>query len=192
MKSTLPFQGFYESCHDAAMDDVLLSMFEDEKEFNAAFNKINWSQVHVSYAKEYAEQFFHTFKLKGEFQQLWSPREYNFDTDKIVVEIHTDEVVRIHNNVLIYGESAWRKMCEEELKPRSGFMPFYSQNPDDWGSTEGWSEPQVALLLRAFVEITTSEEWGSDKEQDLMESARGNGRFEGWISSAMEVGHGSQ
>lgn len=188
MEVTLPFSGFYGSRHDAALDDAMEQEFENIEERNAALDKVMWSFVHHNYAKEYAEQFFHTFKITGaSFLRLVCPKEYNFETDRIFVDIPIAEMVRIHNQVLIHGNQVWEGVCREALAPRSGFIPFHSQDPEDWGPVAKWSPVCAQLLIQTWVELTIGDNWDVDKEDDLMEPARCNGRIEGWIHSSMSI-----
>ncbi len=41
----------------------------------------------------------------------------------------------------------------EAMRPRSGFVPSFSQDVNDWGDVATWTPPQIELLLSHFVDF---------------------------------------
>src|ERR1035437_4188195 len=99
MLTTIPFDGFYESIHSSLLDDEVEQLTQNdngyqyerilpngETEIPGAdlWAHVGWQAAHVAYAKLYAEQFDAYFsqelglKLALKFDELNSPREYNF------------------------------------------------------------------------------------------------------------------
>ena len=83
MLATLLFSGFYESVHMDALE-------REGEEFPGA----DWRKVFFGYARAYAAEYLHAAGITGRFECLESPREYNSATDRIFVDIPTDEVRR--------------------------------------------------------------------------------------------------
>lgn len=185
MLTTIPFSGFYNSFHDADLDDALDQMFtnwetdaRNDKLRDRAFDKCQWGLVQANYAAAYVKALADTFKVGLTFVRVDSPREYNFETDRIFCEISLDEVKRLRAET---SEKPFRDLARELFTTRSGFVSFYSPDVDDWGDIEGWDLNQVGTLVRAYLEEQHDDEWTEGTEIDLMESARTNGRLDEWI-----------
>jgi hypothetical protein len=192
MSSTLaviPFSGFYNTWHDDALDRALESYFQDPDNGDAidefvehAFDAVNWRQVHETYARHYAEAFAERFKIAGvEFDELNSPREYNFVTDRIFVKIPEAEVHRIYHETL---PKILEEVAEEMFTSRSGFSSFYSNDVKDWGPLEEWDHNQVYALLRAYVRANEGADLDGYEQFQLMEDYHCNGYMENWLAEA--------
>jgi hypothetical protein len=186
MEMLLPFAGFYCSIHDAEVDNAheRLAMDNDGITDTALLEHIykecDWSGVYQAYAKEYAEQLAHKFDIKFEFKFMSSPREYNFTTDRIFVEIELDEAIRLWNNL---DHEKMRKIAKEKFTSRSGFISSYSPDWNDWGSFKTWDHNQLGTVLEAYL---ASQEEEFD-ELNLMEDAQGNGKLDEWIFANMSA-----
>lgn len=188
MLTTIPFSGFYNSLHDSSLDDALDQMFSDHatgctvnhKLRDRAFDACQWGLVHGNYAAEYAKALAAEFKIALTFESLKSPREYNFDTDRIFCEIELDEVKRIRAET---SEKVFRDKVRERFTPCDGFIPFYSANLDNWDEIETWDHNEVGTLIAAYID---EQAMGFDMwaEYYLMESAIANGRLDEWIIQA--------
>lgn len=193
MEAVLVFSGFYESVHSQAVNDAEQQMFTDrdtgctrnEGLEMALFDICNYHDVYSLYAKEYAVNFGEYFKIKLEFDKMRSPREYNFTTDRIFVNIPRDEAYRIRG---LTDEKLLRETAREMFTSRDGFMSFYSPDIDRWGEVEDWDHNQLGCLLTAYA----NQEWvgmpGEDNgfdqwaEYELMSPDFENGQPENWIS----------
>ena len=138
MLATLPFSGFYESVHMDALE-------REGEEFPNA----DWRKVFFGYAKEYAAEYLHAAGITGRFEGLESPREYNFATDRIFVDIPADEVRRMLATV---DTETLSLVAAERHTTRSGFFSYYSPRVDDWGPVDDWDCNQVGTLIIAFVD----------------------------------------
>jgi hypothetical protein len=182
MLTTIPFCGFYDSLHDSMLDDAVEQMMSDESgsPYNGLVYKVQmdcrWKPVHEAYARAYCENFGIHFELKSlTFDELKSPKYYNFETDRIFATISTEEVARIAS------ETNWddfAELAKERFTSRSGFSSFYNPDYLTWGPVETWDHNQVGTL----IELLVGEDFDHYKEYDLMEDDRGNGEIEGWIS----------
>ena len=114
MQATIPFHGFYNSLHDAAFDSAL------EQE-GREVGDVDWRKAFHGYAAEFAKQFLREINIQGQFDRLESPREYNFTTDRIFVDIPLPEVVRMLAEV---DPETLNRVAEERHASRSGFFSF--------------------------------------------------------------------
>jgi len=153
MNCTIPFSGFYESSHDSQLDDTLSQMFSDESGepiddiVSDAFDSIDWRIVHLAYAQAYCSALADECEATWKYVKLDSPREYNFRSDEIDVEIASDELQRMYSAVDKVDLAA---MIERRLAPRSGFIPFYSNDVTQWGQLSKWESAQISLLVECY------------------------------------------
>lgn len=175
----IPFSGFYNSLHEDELDRALELLLDNSRGdanndlLNYAYDDVHWHEVMVAYAEAYVEALSQAIGIPITFKEMISPRDYNFETDRLLGEITDLDLHYIHE---LTPDTAFREVCERELTPRSGFIPFYSADPDDWGPPEEWDCAQCGVLLQAFVEHRLD---GFDTywEVDLMEDARSNGHI---------------
>ena len=183
--ASLPFSGFYNSVHDANLDRELEQMFADDNGepfwglIDRAHGDCRWHSVHVAYAKAYTEKLCEECDIKGaKIHSLDRPREYNFRSDEIDVTFPLAELRRMLAHV---ERETLRKRVAERLKPRSGFIPFYSDNLEAWGDLETWEAPQLSILVEVYCdEFTTREQ----RDCWLMDDFSGNGHLTSWIENA--------
>lgn len=184
MLTVIPFSGFYDSWHDQELDSALEQMLGDDSGTpydnlqERAYFSVEWQKVHAAYAKAYAENFCDHFKIKGKFESLQSPREYNFTTDRIFIELDEAEVGRLFAAT---SRFALDKVCKEMFTSRSGFSSYYTPSWPDWGCTDDWDHNQVYALITAYVEQEHGGEFKQSDEYDLMEPDRCNGAYDDWI-----------
>ncbi|MDE2202717.1 MAG: hypothetical protein KGJ38_08315 [Burkholderiaceae bacterium] len=167
----IPFSGLYYSMHDAELDRSCEHLFADESGdpyeglCSRASDTMNWGAVHQAYARRYAQRFLEEFDIKGEFESMRSPREYNFETDRIFVDIPDKEFARLQAKVPV---DTLREVAAEWFTSRSGFMSFYSPDPDEWGELDHNTR---GCILEAYVRHVEPD----FDEFDLMEWDRCNG-----------------
>lgn len=178
----IPFSGFYYSIHDQQLDyELFNSVFTDyatgchnnDNLSNHAFDAIDWRELHLDYAKNYADYFAHKFNLKLEFDSLSSPREYNFATDRIFCKIDDAEVMRI-----------WRETKPETMINQvksmftsyDGFSSFYCNDFNDWNESPlEYDHNELYCLLCAW--LADNENYYDDFEWRFIESNSCNGFF---------------
>lgn len=169
----LPFAGFYESIHDGEIDramelDVEHMVSSDNEHYPAAVGmserKISeimhdladWSVAHEAYAKSYVSAFVGyvkqetSFDLSIEFEKMESPREYNFETDRIFAHIPVSVVVALRAAVTL-GNLA--EVIRERHQSRSGFCSFYTTDIEAWTAkpVEKWDHNELETLLIAWM-----------------------------------------
>jgi hypothetical protein len=155
--ASIPFSGFYESSHDAALDQALEQMFSDDSgcertpSYDIASDAIDWRAAHLAYAQEYAKNLALETESTWQFAKLDSPRFYNYRTNEIDVTLSLSELQRMRDYVAAEHESAWLELCRDRLTARDGFIPFYDSNPYTWGTLDTWESPQLSLLVECYV-----------------------------------------
>jgi hypothetical protein len=165
---TIPtFTGFYETLHSAAIDDeVEQSVAGDSGHFDEddalaveAMNAFHYTnEMLCAYTKSYVLRWVEyiqnetDFDTKAEFAELWSPREYNFETDRIFVKV-PEETIR--HMIKTMDHKVWADLIKERLSPRPGFAPFYSNDvrSHDWDLAQykDWGPAKLELLCEAWM-----------------------------------------
>lgn len=186
MQPYIRFAGFYDSVHNDLLDRTLEQMFSDDSGdpypdlVEKATTTCNWQEVFIQYCKWYAEEFCEKFEIKGTFAKMDSPKFYNFETDRIFVDIDDAEMRRIFAATPFPTLEATAKRW---FTSRPGFVSFYKPDVLAWGPFATWDAMQCSCLLSAYVAHMGGLD--HDGEIELMESAEFNGRIDGWISDAL-------
>lgn len=183
LTAALPFAGFYGSQHDAELDYAIEAMFSNEQgDPNPGLaarvtNTCHWSVVHWAYAKEFAKSYCERVGIRdARFESMDSPKFYNFETDRLFIQLPLEEVQRLRRET---STASLDRAAAERHTSRSGFISFYSPDWRTWGDVASWDHNQLQTLVEAYVDDIQ----GDVEESQLMESARGNGRLEEWISN---------
>lgn len=183
MLSTIPFLGFYDTVHDNAIDRAIESLFEDvngdcnSRLINHFYSSecIDYEQVRTAYAKDYAQAFAIATKLQLTFDELNSPKEYNFQTDRIFVDVTPESVTKLFASV---DKDVLRQRIKEEYTSRSGFISFYSPDLNEWPAdiTE-WDHNQLGTLISVAVDFD---------EEKYMEELNDSGEVDSWVYFALK------
>jgi hypothetical protein len=152
MKSTIPFSGFYETIHNAAIDRTIDSLFNDDALLYRFYGEdcINYGEMYKEYARHYVKAFAEKTKLPVIFDELVSPREYNFHTDRIFVQISPGFVKGLFT---IVDKDVLRQCIKEEYTSCEGFISYYSPNLDDWPDVTEWDHNQIETLISVAVDF---------------------------------------
>lgn len=184
----IPFSGFYHTNHELNIeyaheqecteDDGRV----DPNQHTALLDSTNWQAVRTEYAKKYVQELEGELpNMQLQFVELRSPREYNFQTDSIVVQIHEDDLQRLLNVTVMKHNVALAEHIKKELEPRSGFIPSYPNSLDDWLEDCGCEllsldDAQVDLIFEVFVTEATE-----FNESTVADDWSGNGYLSDWI-----------
>ena len=194
----------------AGADNKVYALFENEEtgktekyEFTAKWggpiNGVPQEEWEKDIAKEYCNDLFSEFAGKGfamsanhppvtgvELVKVWHPREYNFRTDEIDIKLHVTSKEDFSAWARKYtekNEEDWDKLLKALFTRRSGFIPYYSNDPATWkretenyanlGGLGGWRDSEtiaVRVLLQFFLwresrlwvnNLTTTDWWES-------------------------------
>lgn len=185
--STVPFSGFCESIHSGEVDRALEMMLTDRDSGTEpapdfiqekAWQAIDYSGVYQSYARTYAASFLDWLSLAGEFESMTSPRFYNFETDRIFVNLTRDDLARLWRGV---DKGEFSKACRDRFTSRDGFISHYSADWKTWGRLSDWDHNQIGTLLGVYAETEQGGDWDQWAEYSLMEDCAENGDIENWI-----------
>lgn len=209
LEVNLPFSGFYESSHDAMIEDAVKDHFQDcdtGDDMHAPYeiwHNTDWESLRQAYIVEYTDALLEKFTdetgLQARVQpqsevQMESPREYNFTTDRLFIKVRSSDV------------SAWfavskkdddhatlRNMIEERFTSRDGFASFYSNDLREWLAEKPvtqWDHNQLGTLFNALLELALGDDWERELEgYYLLEDALGNGFLnnESWDALTPEL-----
>lgn len=192
LSAMVPFAGFYSTWHDAEFDQCLERMFDiegDSAEWAGPLsqrfsNTIDWHAAQTDYGREYCERFATALGLTVcEFEEMKSPREYNFATDRLFAKFDQVELMALmgRDDVRI----ALDVVAADMFTSRSGFISFYSADVSTWGDIAAWDHNQLSALLKAAANVILADgdEFTQEKEFDLMENVRCNGAIEEYMWS---------
>jgi len=175
----VPFMGFYGTYAEDA-----LCLFGDNDRYGASpalIDKMNEfdavsdiSECKELVSKTYVENFFLNLnaelKKEGlppiipfEYSGVVSPREYNFETDRVFVKVPRKIMVDYWKHIL--GDTMLRlelaKYLEEEFKSRDGFMSFYDHLVVDWEAKDPnkFDTNEMGAILMVLMRAFFTEEW---------------------------------
>jgi hypothetical protein len=153
----IPFCGFYESWAsegiDARAEQEFEELKEDGKEIIMGEYYVNYTQGLVEqYCKDYVDGIKEIleeeldFKTTMEFVEATSPKEYNFETDKIYVKIPYSELETLMESLDL---DAMQKMIENRMDSRDGFASFYPTFSKEWRNKEisDWDENELSMIM---------------------------------------------
>jgi hypothetical protein len=175
MLTTIPFGGFYDSLHSGAVDDVEERMFTDENGNDCAWsddlrsrvtNRANYKAIYTEYAKDYCERFGCWLKIDSlKFDEMKSPRFYNFETDRIFAYLSKADAIKLHNSV---PYDALVAKAKERFTSRDGFASFYDPDITTWGPVETWDHNQIGTIMEVAAVEEHGSEFDSWAERDLV------------------------
>lgn len=156
----VPFAGFYYSVHDRHVDyceEVLMQGSDGEvsNTLHAMFwCDVDYHEVHSKYAARFTEWLSHYLGVKFEFEEMKSPREYNFQTDRIFAKLSRADFCKLLKKV---RGAKLKEITKEKFTSRSGFISFYSNEISDWGRIDTWDHNQCGAVLAAAVRLFEQE-----------------------------------
>lgn len=184
----IPFTGFYESDNKALIDDAISSLFENDRgeiiDMPEGFwGYIDYRKIYEAYSKEYVSAFQEWFNdISGmddltslEFEELVSPRYYNYGTDRIFANISVKDIKTLWR----YADKVTlQNTLEKHYTSRSGFNSLYSNDLNDWLKEKPIIEWDYNQLNTLISSILVQEEEENYPAHEVMESALGNGVIE--------------
>ena len=157
------FPGFYESECRYQLDQCFKTDIEHlETECHATQDQIdqfaelasdtpNWKAIHLAYAKSFVERLNNLLEpgIELQFEEMTSPREYNYSTDAIFVKMSQSALKKMLAET---PKEALEKLIKAQYTSRSGFQSYYPDSLKDWpADLAEWGEPQLGTLLEAFM-----------------------------------------
>ena len=169
LESTIPFDGFYESFISADIDHQIGQQIEwdsDTFDLNEDEQQILWDNylsVNRSYfynqiAEDYTNFYIDAlnerlegFTLNAKFNLLTSPREYNFETDRIFIEIEENHAIDFIKYIIKNYKKELEEKIKERFTSRSGFWSHYKNGLDLWTQDYSeWDHNQIGTCFELF------------------------------------------
>jgi hypothetical protein len=164
------FDSWLEYEQEWLMSDHGATLEQVQELANKFYDCIDWQAVHVDYAKEYCAQLVAlitdvsrqyvtndkgerklspSFDLQLEFEELKSPRFYNYETDCIYAKI---PLAQMETMLAAIPPEKWREFVREQCTSYDGFISFYPANYDEWEKDLGeWGEARLGMILEAYL-----------------------------------------
>ena len=175
MEARIPFSGYYESKWDKEIDSVEEREIErlaeehdlSEKELGEIFwNRVNYRRAREKIAEEYVGYFAAAFELSLKYNDLTSPKYYNFETDRIFAEISKKSAYKIYRSL---GKKRMRQAARRMFTSCDGYISHYSNDIDEWGQLRSWDHNQLYCLLCEYVE-DQDDDWEWNLFEDMSEA----------------------
>ena len=172
LESTIPFDGFYESFisddiehqigQQIEWDSDLYDLNEDEQQILwNSYLSVNRLYFYNQIAKDYTNFYIDNlnaklnyaypdkgFTLKATYKCFESPKEYNFSTDRIFIEIEENHAVDFIKFIVKNYQKELEKKIEDRFRSRSGFISFYKNSIDLW--TKDFKEWDCNMIGTCF------------------------------------------
>ena len=207
MLTTIPFQGLYESMWSYELDraeEQLADQLKGENDCgpgddafrgyssgdvaDALYWTTNYGFVHNWLAKEYATDYaakldeLAGWKLRLKFDEMLSPREYNFTTDRIFMSLPRSTVRRLRKEV---DKAMLDTVAKERFTSYDGFISSYSPYVESWGPLDKWDHNEVGTLLIAWIKTKGADT--TEIEQDVFDDWSGNGVFDEALDQGLDL-----
>ena len=168
--STIPFQGFYNSLYSHAIDSEIensIDYYYKEYELTEAqrdtlangYLETNVGEFYYNVSKDYAEAFIYEIErdtglsLDARFESMESPREYNFQTDRLFIELPEASAVAFVNYILANHKEELENLIEQRFTSRSGFISHYNNTLEAWGDPSEWDYNQLGTCFEVFEHL---------------------------------------
>ncbi len=174
----IPFPGFYESLLSGELDSVEERHVEyaaeehelehpehlrlDARELGEVlFDTIDYAAAHQYLAREYVASADHIlsdelgFPVRLKFEEMTSPKFYNFETDRVFVNVPWRTVAMLKRISLADCHATLAATIKERHTSYDGFHSFYSNDLAEWLAkpmTE-WDHNELGTLLRAVMTL---------------------------------------
>lgn len=143
VKIEVPFEGFYQTFLGAAVEDEVNNQLEGLFDsLEGLFDSVNSIEVdRTSIAKDwlelYSQQISEALNIDVilAFSELVSPREYNFQNDRIVANITETKLAILRDAMQkLYTTEYLQDKAEDLFLSKDGFISFNSElaKPENW------------------------------------------------------------
>lgn len=143
------------------------------------FDVTDYSLAHEAIARDYAETFGHKadvvfgFKAGFEFEEMTSPRFYNFETDRLFCRVPFATVERFFAISEAEGHKTLARVIRQRHTSYDGFISFYRNELAEWleKPLEDWDHNELETLLLAALEIVhgDAEDFCREVEEVMVE-----------------------
>ena len=165
--STIPFQGFYNSLYSYAIEGEIessLDWYTEDYDLTEAqrdtlangYLEKNTSEFYYNVSKDYAEAFIYEIErdtgltLNARFESMESPREYNFQTDRLFIELPEASAGAFVDYILANHKEELEKLIAQRFTSRDGFWSNYKNTLEAWGDPSEWDYNQLGTCFEIF------------------------------------------
>ena len=169
LESTIPFCGFYNSLISSDIEHQIGQQVEwdadtfdlDENEQQILWDNylsVNRSYFYNQIAEDYTNFYIDAlnerlkgFTLNAKFNLLTSPREYNFETDRIFIDIEKNHAIDFIKYIIKNYKKELENKIKERFTSRSGFWSHYKNGLDLWTKDYSeWDHNQIGTCFELF------------------------------------------
>lgn len=170
----IPFFGFYESIHQDNINTALEQHYQDDEgnvdseTVDAVYSAgVDWREIFNEYSRRFTDKLAQRTELDLEYIEVISPREYNFQTDRIFAKIPKTQLNKIRKEVEAYPE--WAETIKEKFTSYSGFSSNYSSDikDEDW-TRELLDECQYRVILELYFDRHLDDDWELWTGEDVL------------------------
>lgn len=138
----------------------------------------DYRAIHLAIARTYVDAFNNVvgdeigIDLGLKFESMTSPREYNFETDRIFAYVPVDTIEALFAASVADNHAALRKVLEERHTSYSGFHSYYSNDVESWLAKPlaDWDHNELCSLLCAAMLRAGMTDWRWDVYYAVVES----------------------
>jgi len=141
------FSGFYNSIWEMSGEEDEIDYYNSEENPNYHPDKVitydDFTIDHKRYCDDVSRSFVSVMETKLKevlpsigkiiFEELSSPKEYNFSTDSIHIEVDSeDNICDEVRNYLSKNHEAWEKYLKDHYTSYDGFWSSYANDEESW------------------------------------------------------------
>lgn len=155
ISTRIPFSGFYCSIWDDITTQYV-ELQDEQLDDQSLYDHMDFRQAHEGIAKCYAAAFAEWLgetteqPVEYEFEELASPRYYNFETDKIFVRLPEAVLQAVLDDLRAKDNETLVQTFRDYLTSRDGFISAYSSEVPTKPIGE-WDHNELYVLLEAWV-----------------------------------------
>jgi hypothetical protein len=156
----IPFPGFYESWLMEEMESIVEYELEEFPSRKWENYKFDFQAAAKEYLESYSFRLQEMFEFEGfppflsgfEFKELISPREYNFETDRLLATYLGSPNDLLLVRLATGSMQDLERDIKDQFPSRSGFISFYDDFVGEWRSKslEEWDANELSVLLPEF------------------------------------------
>jgi hypothetical protein len=184
----VPFAGFYGSWHQQLIDDAEEQLFQGDSGDvdHPDLYKMFWSHlpdsvVRERYARQFVAELAKSIGIPLEFEEMVSPREYNFQTDRVFAKVSRADLAKMLRAV---RGSRLNAEIRERFTSCSGFCSSYPNSISRWPRIADWDHNHVGTVLACYVQKLRDEGDAPSEEDLVSEWNSGDCMVEGWLADA--------
>ena len=127
-----PFSGFYETVHGGKVEDTARIYYTDDQDNEIEEDNKNYQKTYIEYCKNWVMHLSEEIKnndfvkdINIIFKDLESPKFYNFENDRLVMNIDIVSIQKIQDLIIKDYSEELEIELKEQFTPRDGYSPFY-------------------------------------------------------------------